>query len=340
MSKKVVTLGEIMLRLTPPNYRRIVQTDIFQIDYGGGEANVAVSLAHFGLNPIFVTKLPENSLGQAALNHLRRYGVGTEYIVRGGERLGVYFCENGASQRSSSIIYDRSHSSIAEALPREFDWKGIFSDAEWFHFTGITPALSDTATLIVKEALREASERNITVSCDLNYRSTLWSVEKAREVMTELMPYVDVCIANEEDSEKVFGIKSGSDIEGGKIDVKSYVGVAEKLVERFSFKYVGSHLRESYSASQNGWLVLIYNGKKFYHSDKYDIHIVDRVGAGDSFAAGVIYGLLNNMDLSTIVEFAAAASCLKHSVPGDFNMVSQEEVWQLATGSGSGRVRR
>jgi len=340
MSKKIVTFGEIMLKLTPPDYQRFIQAEKFDVTYGGGEANVAASAAHYGLDPYFVTKLPDNPIGQSALNHMRRYGINTDLIPRGGDRLGIYFCEIGASQRPSNVIYDRANSAIAEAEPEDFDWDAIFKDAEWFHFTGITPALSDKATKVTKKALEKAKEFDITVSCDLNYRAKLWSTDKANRVMSELMEYVDVCIANEEDSEKVFGIESGSDIESGELDIEAYKNVAEELVNRFDFDYVGSHLRESYTASDNGWSIIFYDGQTFYQSEKYEIHIVDRVGGGDSFAAGIIYGFLSDMSLEDTVEFAAAASCLKHSIHGDFNMVTVDEVKQLAEGSGSGRVKR
>ncbi len=340
MWKKVVTLGEIMLRLTPPGYERIIQAHTFDLIYGGGEANVAVSLANFGLDSYFVTKLPGNPVGQAALNHLRRFGVSTEYIVRGGERLGIYFCENGASQRPSNVIYDRAHSAIAKASPHEFSWDSIFSDAHWFHFTGITPALSHEAEDLTRWALKKAKEYQLTVSCDLNYRKKLWSTERASAVMSELMEHVDICIANEEDAEKVFGIKSGSDIEGGELKIGNYKRVAQELINRFGFSYVGSHLRECYSASENGWQVILYDGSRLYSSKKYRIHIVDRVGGGDAFTAGIIYGFLMERDLQDMVEFAAASSCLKQTIPGDFNHVTVGEVEQLARGSGSGRVKR
>ena len=340
MAKKVVTFGEIMLRLTPPDYKRIVQTDSFDIIYGGGEANVAVSLANFGLEAAFVSKLPDNPVGQAALNALRRYGVNTDYIVRGGNRLGIYYCENGASQRPSNVIYDRAHSAIAEASPDDFDWDKIFEDCEWFHTTGITPALSENMSRITIEAVKAAKKHGVKVSCDLNYRAKLWSKERAGEVMSEIMQYVDVCIANEEDAEMVFGIKSGSDVEKGEINVDGFKNVASQLIDRFGLELVGSHLRISHSASDNGWLVVLYDGKEFVRSKQYDIHIVDRVGGGDSFAAGLIYSLLKGKELQDAAEFGAAASCLKQTIPGDFNHVSVKEVESLAAGDASGRVKR
>ncbi len=340
MGNKVITFGEIMLRLTPPDYKRIVQADSFKAIYGGGEANVAVSLANYGINVYYVTKLPENPVGQAALNELRRYGVKTDYITRGGERTGIYFCENGASQRPSNVIYDRAHSAIAEAAPADFEWSKIFEDADWFHFTGITPALSTNMADITLEAVKEARKQGVKISCDLNYRAKLWSEERAREVMSGLMEYVDVCIANEEDAEKVFGIKSGSDIEKGDINVEGFKDVASQLIDRFGFELVGSHLRISHSASDNDWLVVLYNGEEFIKSTQYSIHIVDRVGGGDSFAAGIIYSLLAGKSLQETAEFGAAASCLKQSIPGDFNHVSLKEVESLASGNASGRVKR
>jgi len=340
MNKRIITFGEIMMRLTPPFNQRIIQADKFNIIYGGGEANVAVSLANYGLDVSFVTKLPDNPVGQAAFNELRRFGVKTNYVVRGGKRLGIYFCENGASQRPSNVIYDRSNSSIAEADSDDFDWDEIFAGIDWFHFTGITPSLSNNMSHITKEAVKIAKKKNIKVSCDLNYRAKLWSQDRANEIMTELMEYVDIVIANEEDAEKVFGIKSGSNITDGELDIEGYKNVAQKLVDRFNLELVGSHLRESHSASVNGWLVVLYNGIDFVKSNKYNIHIVDRVGGGDSFAAGLIYSQLKGKSLQECAEYGAAASCLKQTIPGDFNLVNIEEVKNLAKGNSSGRVKR
>ncbi|HMA63331.1 MAG TPA: sugar kinase [bacterium] len=340
MPTKVVTFGEIMLRLTPPNFERIVQTDRFNVIYGGGEANVSVSLANYGLEASFVTKLPKNPIGQAALNELRKFGVNTKQIVRGGHRLGIYFCENGASQRPSNVIYDRFNSAIAEAEAHEFDWKQIFKDAEWFHFTGITPALSENMANATKEAAQKAKQMGLKVSCDLNYRSQLWSRKRAKKVMSELMEYVDVCIANEEDAEMIFNIKSGSDITSGDINIEGFRDVARQLIDRFDIGLVGSHLRISHNASKNDWLVILYDGKNFVRSSQYEIHIVDRVGGGDSFAGGLIYSLLKGKDLQEAAEFGAAASCLKQSIPGDFNHATVEEVETLAEGNSSGRVKR
>ncbi|MTI60386.1 MAG: sugar kinase [Firmicutes bacterium] len=340
MSKKVVTFGEIMLRLTPPELKRIVQTDRFNVIYGGGEANVSVSLANYGLDAYFVSKVPENPVGQAALNDLRRYGVNTDYIARGGDRLGIYYCENGASQRPSNVVYDRAYSAIAEASADDFDWDEIFADVEWFHTTGITPALSENMSEITLQAVKAAKEHGVKVSCDLNYRAKLWTKERAGQVMSKVMEYVDVCIANEEDAEMVFGIKSGSDITSGDINVDGFKDVAQQLIDRFDLELVGSHLRISHSASDNDWLVVLYDGSEFVKSNQYSIHIVDRVGGGDSFAGGLIYSRLTDKSLQESAEFGAAASCLKQSIPGDFNQVSVQEVESLAGGNASGRVKR
>ena len=329
-----------MLRLTPPENKRIVQAESFNVIYGGGEANVSVSLANFGINSYFVTRLPDNPVGQAALNELRRFGVKTDFIKRGGKRLGIYFCENGASQRSSNVIYDRVMSAIATTKPGEFDWDQIFDGADWYHFTGITPALSDNMVEVTLESLKKAREKGVKISCDLNYRAKLWSREKAGKEMSRLMEYVDVCIANEEDAEKVFDIKSGSDIEAGKLNIEGYLEVAEKLIERFDLELVGSHLRISHNASLNDWMIVLADGKEYYQSAKYRIHIVDRVGGGDAFAGGLIYSLLTKKPLQEAVEFGAASSCLKQSIPGDFNHVSVKEVEDLAAGNASGRVKR
>ena len=339
--KKAVTFGEIMLRLAPEGYYRFVQADKYGATYGGGEANVAVSLANFGVDARFVTKLPEHEIGQAAVNSLRRFGVNTDYITRGGDRVGIYFLEKGASQRPSKVIYDRAGSSIATAASDDFDWDRIFDGVDWFHFTGITPALGDNVARITLEALKAAKDKGIDVSCDLNYRKNLWSKQKAGEVMTKLMPYVDVCIANEEDANAVFGIKAeNTDVSGGKLNYDGYRQVACRLAEKFGFKKVAITLRTSISANDNKWAAMLYDGKDYYFSKSYDVHIVDRVGGGDSFGAGLIYSLLEGFDMQSSLEFAVAASCLKHSIEGDFNMVSVSEVQKLAKGDGSGRVQR
>lgn len=338
---KFITFGEIMLRLAPAGYERFVQAKEFGVVYGGGEANVAVSLANYGKDAAFVTKLPEHEIGQSAVNELRKYGVDTEFIARGGERIGIYYCEKGASQRPSKVIYDRAHSSVSEASKEDFDWENIFKDAEWFHFTGITPALSDNCAEITLEAVKAAKKAGVFVSVDLNYRKKLWSTEKAGKVMGEIVKYCDLVIANEEDAEKVFGIKAtGTDISTGKLSDEGYKEVASKLTERFGLKYAAITLRESHSASDNGWSAMLYDGKAFYKSKKYEMHIVDRVGGGDSFGGGLIYGLTSGMSAQDALEFAVAASCLKHTVEGDFNMVSKEEVLALAKGDASGRVQR
>ena len=338
---KVITFGEIMLRLAPEGYYRFVQANSYGATYGGGEANVAVSLAGFGIDAAFVTKLPKHEIGQGAVNRLREFGVDTSLIVRGGDRVGIYFLEKGASQRPSKVIYDRAHSAIATAVESDFDWDKIFKDVNWFHFTGITPALSDNAALICMAAVKAARAKNITVSCDINYRANLWTREKARDVMGKLMEYVDICIANEEDASDVFGIKAtGSDVATGKISHDGYKEVAAALVKKFNFKQTAITLRESISANDNNWGAMLYNGKDFYFSKKYAVHIVDRVGGGDSFGAGLIYANLQGMSPDEGLEFAVAASCLKHTIEGDINLVSVDEVKKLASGNASGRVQR
>ena len=330
-----------MLRLAPDGYLRFVQADSFGATYGGGEANVSVSLANYGIDAKFVTKLPAHEIGQAAVNSLRKYGVDTEDIVRGGSRVGIYFIEKGASQRPSKVIYDRAHSSISEAKKEDFDWKKILEGADWFHFTGITPALGDNVAEITLDALKTAKELGLTVSCDLNYRKKLWSKQKAGEVMATLMPYVDVCIANEEDAGDVFGIHAdATDITTGKLSRDGYVSVAKELADRFGFKAVAITLRESLSAFDNNWAAMLYTSSEAIFSKKYAVHIVDRVGGGDSFGAGLIYGMLTGMSDKDALAFAVAASCLKHSIEGDYNLMSADEVKALAGGDASGRVQR
>jgi 2-dehydro-3-deoxygluconokinase len=341
MIKKVVTFGEIMLRLAPEGYYRFVQTDGFEATYGGGEANVAVSLANYGFDAKFVTKLPEHEIGQAAVNSLRKYGVDTSFITRGGERVGIYFLEKGASQRPSKVIYDRKYSSIAAATKEDFDWEAIFEGADWFHFTGITPALNDGVAGICLEACKAAKSLGLTVSCDLNYRNKLWSKEKAGQVMGELCQYVDVCIGNEEDAHDVFGIKAAdTDVTTGTVNCEGYKEVAKKLADRFGFSKVAITLRESLSADDNNWSAMLYDGSDYYFSKKYKVHIVDRVGGGDSFGGGLICACLNGYGSRETIEFASAASCLKHSIEGDFNQVSMSEVLKLTGGNASGRVQR
>ena len=341
MGKKVVTFGEIMLRLAPEGYYRFVQADSFGATYGGGEANVAVSLANYGFDASFVTKLPEHEIGQAAVNSLRKYGVDTSFIVRGGDRLGIYFLEKGASQRPSKVIYDRAGSSIAMAGRDDFNWYEIFADAEWFHFTGITPALNDEVAAICLDACKAAKKAGLIISCDLNYRNKLWSQEKAGRVMGELCKYVDVCIANEEDAADVFGIKAAdTDVAKGEVNREGYKEVARQLAERFGFSKVAITLRESVSANDNKWSAMLYDREDCYFSKKYLMHIVDRVGGGDSFGGGLICACLNGYDPQSTIEFAVAASCLKHSIEGDFNMVTIDEVLRLVGGDTSGRVQR
>lgn len=338
---KVVTLGEIMLRLSTPGNKRFVQSDNFEVVYGGGEANVAVSLANYGDDAYFVTKLPKNEIGQSAVNALRRYGVNTKYIVRGGDRIGIYYLESGASMRPSKVIYDRKDSAIALAKADEFNFDDIFKDADWFHFSGITPALSKEAQELTLEALKAAKRHGVTVSVDLNYRKKLWSVEDARRVMTSLMPYVDVCIGNEEDADNCLGFKpQDTDITKGSLNLKGYESICKQMKEKFGFKYIASSLRESYSASDNGWSGIIYDGNEFYHSKKYEVRIVDRVGGGDSFASGLIHGLLKRKNFKEALEFGVAASALKHTINGDFNLVTEDEVETLVKGDASGRVQR
>jgi 2-dehydro-3-deoxygluconokinase len=338
---KIVTFGEIMLRLAPEGYYRFVQAQSFGAVYGGGEANVAISLANYGLDSVYVTRLPKHEIGQAAVNTLRQFGVDTSKIVRGGSRVGIYFLEKGASQRPSKVIYDRAGSSIAAAAPSDFDWSRIFEGASWFHITGITPALADNVAEISLAAVQAAKAGGLTVSCDLNYRKNLWSREKAAEVMGRLVKFVDVCIANEEDAGDVFGIKAGgTDVNTGKISREGYQEVARALADRFGFKKTAITLRESLSANDNNWAAMLYDGGEFYFSKKYPIHIVDRVGGGDSFAAGLIYGFVKGLPPAETLEFAVAASCLKHSIEGDYNLVSVDEVQKLAGGDASGRVQR
>ncbi len=338
---KVVCFGEIMMRLNPEGYKRFVQASAFEASYAGGEANVAVSLANYGIPASYVTKVPAHEIGQCAVNELRRFGVDTGDIVRGGARLGIYFCEKGASQRGSKVIYDRAGSSIALAKREDFDWGKILEGADWFHFTGITPALGGELPEICLDALKMARARGIRVSCDLNYRKKLWSRERAGEVMAQLMPYVDVIIANEEDAADVFGIRAeGTDVNAGVINREGYISVARQLSERFGAKRVAITLRGSISASENDWAGMLYENGQAYFSRQYRIHIVDRVGGGDSFGGGLIYASLKDLDPQASIEFAVAASCLKQSIELDFNHVSVEEVLALAGGNASGRVQR
>lgn len=341
---KVITMGEIMLRLSTPSHERFVQADSFDVNYGGGEANVAVSLAGFGHDAQFVTAVPDNEIGECALATLRKYQVGTKYVAKEGERLGIYFLESGSSVRPSKVIYDRAHSSISTVRPEAFDFDQIFEGVDWFHFTGITPAISDSAAELTEAALKKAKEHGVKVSVDLNFRKKLWTSEKAQQVMTRLMKYVDVCIGNEEDANLVLGFKpEGSDVTSGNLKLSGYQSIFEQMTQKFGFEYCVSSLRVSRSASDNGWSACIYSGKtgEFYHSREYSITpIVDRVGCGDSFAAGVICGLLDGKDFKEALEFGVAASALKHTIPGDVNLVTRKEVETLAGGDASGRVQR
>ncbi len=341
--KRVITFGELMLRLQPYNYERFVQCDHVEFTFGGGEANVAVSLANYGIDAAYVTKLPAHAIGQSAVNSLRRYGVDTSKIVRGGERVGIYFNEKGASQRGSVCIYDRAGSAIQKASPSDFDWDDIFKDADWFHFTGITPALGENLVEICKEACKVAKSKGIKISCDLNYRGKLWTREQARIAMTELCQYVDVCISNEEDAKDVFGIEAeATDVYAGEINHEGYKSVAKQLADKFGFEMVAITLRESHSAFDNGWSAMLYNvaDDEYCFSKKYELHIIDRVGGGDSFGGGLIYSMLTGKTTQEAVEFAVAASALKHSIEGDYNMVTLAEVEKLAKGDGSGRIQR
>jgi 2-dehydro-3-deoxygluconokinase len=341
MSKKVVTMGEIMLRLSSPGNLRFSQANNFDVIYGGGEANVAASLANYGLDAYFVSKLPKHEIGQCAIEALRKQNVKTDYVARGGERLGIYFLETGASMRPSKVVYDRANSAISEAEIGDFNFDEIFEGAEWFHFTGITPALGAKAAALTEAALIAAKKHGVTVSVDLNYRKKLWTPAEAQKVMTPLMQYVDVCIGNEEDAEKVLGFKPGdTNVEKGELELAGYMDMFRRMQEKFNFKYVATSLRESYSASDNGWSALVYDGKEFYHSKKYEVRIIDRVGGGDSFASGLIYGLISGKDYKDALEFGVAASALKHTIFGDFNLVTVEEVEALVGGDASGRVQR
>ncbi len=339
--KSVVTFGEIMLRLAPNNFERISQAQQFQALYGGGEANVAASLAMLGDDTYFVSRIPDNMIGDAAVNKLRSLGVNTNYILREGDRLGIYFLEHGASIRPSRVIYDRAGSAISQVKPGSIDWNSIFTDKDWFHITGITPALSPSAAKTSIEATKKAQEAGVTTSCDLNYRKKLWSRAEARETMTELIKYIDVIIANEEDASDVFGIAAdGSDINTGTLSMDGYASVARQLMEMSSARKVAITLRESISASDNGWSAILFENDHVYTSRKYSIHLIDRVGGGDSFGAGLIHGLINGWDNQKSLEFAVAASALKQTIPGDINLVSEAEVNAVVNGDLSGRVQR
>ena len=340
---KILSFGEILLRLAAPGYTKLFQKDSLDSTFCGGEANVAVSLSIFGINSAFLTKLPNNDIGRAASNSMRYFGVDTSNIVYGQGRMGLYYLEKGASQRPSKVIYDREYSAISMASPDDFNWEKILEGVEWFHWTGINPALSDNMAEICMDACKAAKAKGITVSCDLNYRKKLWNSEEAKSVMTELMPYVDVCIANEEDADKVLGIcPEGNDVESGKLNKVGYESAAREICNTYGCKYVAITLRESYSASINGWSAMLYDNRKktSYFSRKYDIQIVDRVGGGDSFTAGLIYGLITKKENQDIIDFATAASCLKHTIEGDYNRTTVDDVENLLKTGGNGRVQR
>ena len=338
---RVVGLGDLLVSLSPAGYHRLIQADQVGIFYTGAEANVCVSLARLGLKTDFVTRVPRNDVADAAVCSLQKYGVGTSHIAWGGERIGVLYLEKGAAQRPSKVTYDRKHTAICEATPEDFDFDAIFEGASWFHFTGITPALSENAPAVCLAACEAAKRHGVTISCDLNYRGKLWSTEEAGRVMRRLLPYVDVLIANEEDVEKVLGIRAGqSDVESGDLDRAGYIEVARQIQAEFGISRIATTLRKSISASDNDWSALLCVDGKPYFSREYHIHIVNRVGGGDSFSAGLIYALVQNYAPEDAIEFAAAASCLKHSIEDDFNLVTLDEVNDLVYGSGNGRVKR
>ena len=340
---QVVTFGEIMLRLNPPGFQRFLQADTFEISYGGAEASVAISLANYGVSSSYVTCLPSNEIGQAAINYARGFGVDTSQIIRSGERIGVYFLEIGANQRPSKVIYDRAHSAISEVKPGTIPWNQIFSAAKWFHFTGITPAISQNAADVCLEAVRSAREKGLTISCDLNYRGKLWKYGKTpTEIMTELMPYVDMVCGNEEDCEKMFGIKGGDVKVAEEVSAEGYSEVASKLVKRFpNLKKVAISLRGSISATHNTWSAVLYDGRRLFTTRKYDItNVVDRLGSGDAFTGALIYCLLAGKSDQEALDFATAASALKHSILFDPNLVSVQEIESLVKEGGAGRVQR
>ena len=339
--KKFIGFGELMVRLSPEGVLKFPQAERFTLNYTGAEGNMAIALAYMGIPSAVVTKLPENDIGVCARRMLTKYDVDTSHIAWGGERIGVYYLERGASQRPSKVIYDRKHSSFSESDPSDYDWDTIFSDAGWFHFTGITVALSKSMQEIVKQACICAKNHDVKISCDLNYRKALWTTEEAQAVMRPLMEYVDICFANEEDSEKVLGIKAkDTDITAAKLSVEGYKELAKELTDTFHFEKVAITLRESVSASVNNWSGLLYADGNAYLSKKYTMQIVDRVGGGDSFASGMIYALLNDFDNQKAIEYAVGASCLKHAIEFDFNLSSVDDVMNLIGGDGSGRVQR
>lgn len=341
VAKKVIGFGDMLISLNPPGYLRFVQTDTLEVNYTGAEANVLVSLSQFGMKTELVTRLPQNAIANCALAHMHKYAVGTQHVQFGGERMGVVYIEKGAAQRPSQVVYDRSGTAICQAQPGSFDWGTIFENAEWFHFTGITAALSDSTAQLCMEAVQTAQRHGLCISCDLNYRKKLWSVEKAKSVMEKLVPYVNVLIANEEDADKMLGIRAtGTDVEKGHLNREGYVDVAQQIHRAYGCKYVAITLRRSISASDNEWSAMLFDGEETHFSRTYPIHIVNRVGGGDSFAAGLIYALSSGRSTNDAIEFAAAASCLKHSIEQDFNLVTVAEVDSLVDGNASGRVQR
>ena len=342
--KKYITFGEIMLRLKTPGYEKFFQSPLLEATFGGGEANVAVGLARLGLEVAYISVIPDNLIGSACIRELKKHNVDTSFILRKGDRLGIYFLEAGANQRPSKVVYDRSHSAIAETEPGEINWDRIFEEASWFHISGITPAISLSAAKLSLEAVKKARDKKVTISCDLNFRKKLWKYGKsAPGIMGELIKYVDIVIGNEEDCQKSLGIKvENIDIESGNLQAKKYEELTNKILENYpNIKKITITLRESHSANYNGWSAILNNRKEFFVSKKYEIHhIVDRVGAGDTFSAGLIYGLNQLKDDRETLEFAVAASCLMHSIPGDLPLISVEEVKNLTKGTGSGRVQR
>jgi 2-dehydro-3-deoxygluconokinase len=343
MSTKTVCFGEIMLRLSPPGFERFFQSPALSATFGGSEANVAVSLSHFGLESHYVTRLPAHAIGDAAVRALRAEGVRVDHVLRGGERVGIYFAETGASQRASTVVYDRADTSISEARPGTFAWPTIFTSAVWFHITGITPALGPSLPDCTREAIEAARAAGARVSLDLNYRKKLWTQTRAREVMRSLIASVDVVIANEEDIQSSLGLPvSGADVTAGMLDAGGYRQAAERIAGDFGVKQVAITLRESYSASRNGWSAVLYDATTaaFHRSQGYDVTLVDRIGSGDSFAAGLIYGLVSGRTPEASLRFAVAASALKQTIPGDFNRVTVAEIDLLAGGDASGRVQR
>lgn len=339
--KKVVGFGDYILRLNPEGYLKFIQADKFNVFYTGAEANVCTSLSYMGMKTQFVTRLPENAIAECALSTLCKFRVGTDYIARGGERIGIFYVEKGASQRPSKVVYDRKHSAFCESKPEDYDWDTIFEDAEWFHFTGITPALGENLPEICLEACRKAKAKGLKISCDLNYRKNLWSREQAKQTMEKLLPFLDVLIANEEDAADVLDIHAtNTDITSGKLSREGYIEVADKISKKYGIGAVAITLRGSISASENDWSALLYKDGTPYFSKQYRIHLVDRVGGGDSFGAGLIYAMTHGFDEQKTIEFAAAASCLKQTIELDINLSTPNDVLALVGGDGSGRVQR